>query len=89
MKIKTQAQTRKEESTASEVRNIFNSLRDDTRTCYGNEDTDNEVSYLTVRILEDLPSILGTDGREYKLEQGDVVVLPERNARALLKKGGA
>ncbi|MDD1685426.1 hypothetical protein [Methanoregula sp.] len=36
-----------------------------------------------VRVLEDMESFLGVDGRIYTLSKGDIVTLPERNAAVL------
>ena len=43
----------------------------------------------TVRITDDVGSILGVDDREYDLEREDVVSLPETNAGPLLERGAA
>ncbi|AUX08580.1 DNA replication factor GINS [Halalkaliarchaeum desulfuricum] len=43
----------------------------------------------TVRITDDVGSILGVDDREYDLEREDVVTLPETNAGPLLEQGAA
>lgn len=36
-----------------------------------------------VRVLEDMDSFMGVDGRIYTLSKGDIVTLPERNAAVL------
>jgi DNA replication initiation complex subunit (GINS family) len=41
------------------------------------------MRYLLVRVLADIPTFIGLDGENYKLEEGDSVLLPEGNARAL------
>jgi DNA replication factor GINS len=40
-------------------------------------------SYLLVKVLEDMDSFMGVDGRIYTLAKGDIVTLPERNATVL------
>jgi DNA replication factor GINS len=45
--------------------------------------------YATVRVKEPLPEFVGTDGREYSLEEEDVARIPEENARALCEKEAA
>lgn len=45
--------------------------------------------YATVRVLDDLPEFMGTDGRSYSLSEEDVVVLPEKNADVLCEKEAA
>ncbi|MDY6764951.1 MAG: hypothetical protein SV377_04575 [Halobacteria archaeon] len=45
--------------------------------------------YTTVRVLDDLPEFMGTDGRSYSLSKEDVVVLPEKNANVLCEKEAA
>jgi len=42
-----------------------------------------------VRILAEIPSFLGTDGRIYRLHREDVVVLPRENAEILCGRGVA
>ncbi|RLF61062.1 MAG: hypothetical protein DRN25_01295 [Thermoplasmata archaeon] len=45
---------------------------------------------VTVRILRDLPPIVGVDGRIYgSFREEDIVTLPEPNARALIAQGVA
>lgn len=41
------------------------------------------MSYLQVRILTDIPTFIGLDGENYKLGAGETVLLPEGNAKAL------
>jgi DNA replication initiation complex subunit (GINS family) len=41
------------------------------------------MRYLRVRVLSDIPTFIGLDGENYKLGEGDSVLLPEGNARAL------
>ena len=41
------------------------------------------MRYLRVRVLGDIPTFIGLDGENYKLEKGESVLLPEGNARAL------
>lgn len=46
--------------------------------------------YVTVRILKDLPSIVGVDGRVYgAFKKEDVVTLPRANAETLVNRGAA
>jgi DNA replication factor GINS len=46
--------------------------------------------YVTVRILKDLPSIVGVDGRVYgAFKKEDVVTLPRPNAETLINRGAA
>jgi len=39
-----------------------------------------------VRVLEDMDSFMGVDGRIYTLSKGDIVTLPERNAAVLSER---
>jgi DNA replication factor GINS len=48
-----------------------------------------EIKYVLVRIKKDIPEFVGVDGKTYKLRREDVVVLPELNAKALIKDGVA
>ncbi len=44
----------------------------------------------TIRILEDMPQIVGVDGRTYgSFKVEDMVTLPEANAKIFIKKGAA
>lgn len=54
-------------------------------TSFKDKDTTQEISYKIVRILEDLPSFLGLDLKNYSLSKDDVVTLPEENALLLCK----
>ncbi len=51
------------------------------------KDRDEELHI--VRILEDLPTFMGTDGRIYKVKREDVIMLPKTNAEILCKRGVA
>ncbi|HYA61339.1 MAG TPA: hypothetical protein VED16_04590 [Candidatus Acidoferrum sp.] len=56
---------------------------DDTRTLI--QESGN-IKYVIVRILADIPTFVGLDGRNYKLSKEDVVVLPEGNAKTLCNR---
>ena len=64
-------------------------------TADGSGDTDGSgesataVDRLTVRITQDVGSILGVDDREYTLACDDVVTLPEQNATPLVERDAA
>ncbi len=45
--------------------------------------TDIGKEFTVVRVLKDIPTFMGTDGRSYQLSNEDVAVLPEVNAKAL------
>ena len=47
------------------------------------------VEYVVVRILRDLPTFTGADGRNYTVSAEDVVVLPQLNATGLIKRNAA
>ena len=54
------------------------------------EEKKTEIPTITVRILKDLPPIVGIDGKiygEFKVE--DIVTLPKPNAEVLIKQGVA
>ena len=49
-----------------------------------------QKEYVTVRILKDLPSIVGVDGRVYgAFKKEDVATLPRPNAETLINRGAA
>ncbi|NYT05192.1 MAG: DNA replication complex GINS family protein [Methanomicrobiales archaeon] len=54
----------------------------ETESCAIGEGEDG-VAYAIVRILEDIESFLGIDGRVYNLAKEDIVTLPESNAEVL------
>ncbi|MDD2614733.1 MAG: hypothetical protein PHH67_03270 [Methanosarcina sp.] len=45
--------------------------------------------YVVVRILKDLPTFTGADGRNYTVSAEEVVVLPQLNAAGLVKRNAA
>lgn len=45
--------------------------------------------YVVVRILKDLPTFTGADGRNYTVSAEEVVVLPQLNATGLVKRNAA
>ena len=57
-----------------------NEVRNDERTLIREHEN---MSYLQVRILTDIPTFIGLDGENYKLGVGETVLLPEGNAKAL------
>lgn len=47
-----------------------------------------DAKKITLRILQDLPPIVGADGKTYgAFKAEDIVALPERNARLFIKQG--
>ncbi len=47
---------------------------------------ENESGYALVRILEDIDSFMGIDGRIYNLQKEDLITLPEKNADVLKER---
>lgn len=45
--------------------------------------------YVVVRILKDLPTFTGADGRNYTVSAEEVIVLPQLNATGLIKRNAA
>ena len=52
------------------------------------ESEDKEPLHI-VRVLDDIPTFMGTDGRIYKVRKEDVIMLPKTNAEILCKRGVA
>ncbi|MFB6237537.1 MAG: hypothetical protein ABEH81_04115 [Halopenitus sp.] len=52
-------------------------------------DWPSDVDRTLVRLVEDVGEILGYDGRDYELLEGDVVTIPKINAEPLLNQGAA
>jgi len=48
-----------------------------------------DEEYVVVRILKDLPTFKGADGRNYTVNAEEVVVLPHLNASGLIKRNAA
>ncbi len=42
--------------------------------------------FLAIRVLQDIPTFKGVDGRSYKLKEEDIVVLPLANARVWVER---
>ncbi|MDN7025164.1 DNA replication complex GINS family protein [Methanoculleus sp. FWC-SCC1] len=42
--------------------------------------------YALVHIVQDMDSFMGVDGRVYRLEQGDIITIPEQNADVLCER---
>ncbi|AKB31223.1 hypothetical protein MSSIH_0533 [Methanosarcina siciliae HI350] len=57
----------------------------------GTESGKNNINeeYVVVRILKNLPTFTGADGRNYTVSAEDVVVLPQLNATGLIKRNAA
>ncbi|PSP86997.1 hypothetical protein BRC87_12240 [Halobacteriales archaeon QS_4_66_20] len=49
--------------------------------------TGDDVDRRRVQVLEDIGQVLGVNGRDYELQEGDVVDLPADNTEALLERG--
>ncbi len=60
-----------------------------TTTPADEPDTTGDVDRMTVKITQDIGSILGVDAREYTLSADDVVTLPEENATPLVEREAA
>lgn len=50
------------------------------------EERETKEEFLTIRVLRDIPTFMGVDGRSYKLAEEDIVVLRATNARVLLER---
>ena len=55
----------------------------------GQEKNNINEEYVVVRILKDLPTFTGADGRNYTVNAEEVVVLPHLNASGLIKRNAA
>lgn len=62
-----------------------------TETGTGAEPSKKSINggYVVVRILRDLPTFTGADGRNYIVSAEDVVALPQLNATGLIKRNAA
>ena len=51
------------------------------------DDNSDSSEYLSVRVLEDLPTFTGMDAKNYTLKNGDTESIPKYNARMLIDAG--
>lgn len=51
--------------------------------------TSQTIRFIPVHVLVDLDPFVGVDGRTYSLNRGDIITLPEPNARALIDRHAA
>jgi DNA replication factor GINS len=63
--------------------------RETTKLQENKGETTKKEDYVVVRILKDLPTFTGADGRNYTVGAEDVVVLPQLNATGLIKRNAA
>lgn len=66
---------------------LINASREEADEVQGKNKINEE--YAVVRILKDLPTFTGADGRNYTVNAEDVVVLPQLNAAGLIKRNAA
>ncbi|NIA03414.1 MAG: hypothetical protein GWP12_02615 [Nitrospirae bacterium] len=71
------------EDTHEDIANSIETLVTETADT-GKKDLNKE--YIVVRILKDISTFAGSDGRNYAFNAQDVAVLPKVNAKALLKR---
>ncbi len=74
-------------------------VEDISPTCESKENTTKEIpvedkkdiskEYIVVRLLKDIPTFVGVDGRNYTLAKEDVAVLSTVNAKALVNRKAA
>ncbi len=50
------------------------------------DEDDEPFSYVLVRVLADMETFMGVDGRTYELATGDIITLPRRNAEVLTER---
>lgn len=81
----TDGETRKEADTAPPPEEKEPETRPADETG-GAEEQERDV---TLRMLQDMPSFVGSDMNNYALEKEDVVVLPEKTAAILVERGAA
>jgi DNA replication factor GINS len=60
-------------------------LKTGKRLPAGNRDEELQI----LRILEDIPTFMGIDGRIYRVKKEDVIMVPKTNAEILCKRGVA
>lgn len=71
----------------SEKRELAEQTAKEVKKTVSTKNRDEELHI--VRVLEDIPTFMGTDGRIYKVKKEDVIMLPKTNAEILCKRGVA
>ncbi|MCZ7356014.1 MAG: hypothetical protein O8C66_08535 [Candidatus Methanoperedens sp.] len=74
---------KKNAETTNEIRSVIE-VKGDTE---GKKDISKE--YIVVRLLKDIPTFVGVDGRNYTLAKEDIAVLSAVNAKALINRKAA
>jgi DNA replication factor GINS len=86
------------ESILPEEREIFESIRDSIEKGKrklevvlqgGARKKNTSEDFFVVRMLRDVPTFVGTDGRNYTVGKEDIITLPEDNAEILCRRGAA
>lgn len=79
--------SKKEKQAAPLPHQVFQENEPKETGLEGKKDISKE--YIVVRLLKDIPTFVGADGRNYTLEKEDVAVLSAVNARALINRNAA
>tara|TARA_B100001094_G_scaffold270040_1_gene274664 strand:+ start:298 stop:978 length:681 start_codon:yes stop_codon:yes gene_type:complete len=84
VKAEVNLETKIEEKSEAKTEEIIKSVKEPEIEI--EEKTDNS-EYLSVKVLEDLPTFTGMDAKNYTLKDGDIESIPKYNARMLSDAG--
>ena len=84
VKAEVNLETKIEEKSEAKTEKIIKSVKEPEIEI--EEKTDNS-EYLSVKVLEDLPTFTGMDAKNYTLKDGDIESIPKYNARMLSDAG--
>jgi DNA replication factor GINS len=78
-----------QEKSVEDIPQINESKENTTKEIPVEDKKDISKEYIVVRLLKDIPTFVGVDGRNYTLSKEDVVVLSTVNAKALINRKAA
>ena len=84
--IRNEPQKQEEKHTLTDTEHYNENDNEDN---VNNNEHGNQYEYDIVRVLENIPTFMGTDGRIYKVGKEDVIMLPKTNAEILCNRGVA
>ena len=84
--IRNEPQKQEEKHTLTDTEHYDDNDNEDN---VNNNEHGNHYEYDIVRVLENIPTFMGTDGRIYKVGKEDVIMLPKTNAEILCNRGVA
>jgi len=78
-----------QEKSVEDILQIHEIKENTTKEIPAEDKKDISKEYIVVRLLKDIPTFVGVDGRNYTLAKEDVAVLSAMNAKALINRKAA